>query len=104
MMKTLILATSLAIASGTVTAQSFAYERDLGTPDLFPTLNTEGVGAYPDASGRRISFAYERAVNTPDLFPTLHHDGQPQVRKSERVGSQVPVSRDVFARAADNHS
>jgi len=71
-MKTLI-ATALVLSAGIAQAQSFDYQRQIGSPDLFPTLATEDVVTVDTDANP--NFAYQIAVDTPDLFPTLDSAG-----------------------------
>jgi hypothetical protein len=81
-MKTLI-ATALVLSAGLAQAHSFDHERQIGTPDLFATLATEGViSVNRDANS---NFAYQIAVDTPDLFPTLESAGHPSVSGDRTV-------------------
>ena len=66
-MKTLIAAT-LILGTGAAQAVSFDYQRQVGSADLFPTLNTEQAAAQ---IGER-TFGYQRQVGSADLFPTLN--------------------------------
>ena len=67
-MKTLIAA-SIILASGVTQAQSFDYQKAVGSADLFSTLATDGVMSVN--TGDDGGFAYQKAVGSEDLFPTL---------------------------------
>jgi hypothetical protein len=67
-MKTIIAAT-LILASGITQAQSFGYEKAVGSAELYSTLATEGVASV--STGDNGGFAYQRSVGSADLFPTL---------------------------------
>ena len=67
-MKTLIAA-SLILASGITQAQSFDYEKAVGSSELFSTLATDQ--AVTVNVGNSNGFAYQEAVGSHDLFPTL---------------------------------
>lgn len=88
-MKTLI-ATALILTAGIAQAHSFDHEQQIGTPNLFATLGTEGVVSVDSAPSR--NFAYQIAVGTPDLFPTLikaEAQPQPQAEGSNTVFEYV---------------
>jgi len=74
-MKTLIAASIIALSSNAAMAESFAYERQFGTPELFPTLVLEQSASQNPGLPRSTSFAYERQIGTPELFPTLNAEG-----------------------------
>jgi hypothetical protein len=67
-MKTIIAAT-LVLASGLTQAQSFDYEKAVGSAELYSTLNNDQVVSV--VTGNGIEFAYQTAVGSGDLFPTL---------------------------------
>jgi len=67
-MKTLIAA-SLVLASGFAQAQSFDYQKAVGSHDLFSTLTNDQVTGVSNGQGD--AFAYQRSVGSDDLFPTL---------------------------------
>ena len=67
-MKTLIAA-SIILASGVTQAQSFDYQKAVGSADLFSTLATDNVVSV--GTGHSGGFAYQEAVGSEDLFPTL---------------------------------
>ena len=67
-MKTLIAA-SIILASGVSQAQSFDYEKAVGSAELYSTLATDGVVSIDP--GHDGGFAYQEAVGSDDLFPTL---------------------------------
>jgi hypothetical protein len=67
-MKTIIAAT-LILASGITQAQSFDYEKAVGSAELYSTLATEGVVSVN--TGDSGGFAYQESVGSADLFPTL---------------------------------
>ena len=67
-MKTLIAA-SIILASGVTQAQSFDYEKAVGSAELYSTLATDGVVSV--STGDDGGFAYQEAVGSEDLFPTL---------------------------------
>ena len=96
-MKTLIAA-SLIIASGITQAQSFDYEKAVGSSELFSTLATDQLTMVNIGHGN--GFAYQESVGSPDLFPTLI-DGSAQARDAtggnpfayqEAVGSELDPS------------
>ena len=64
-MKTLIAA-SIILASGVSQAQSFDYEKAVGSAELYSTLATDQVTTVIGHSG---GFAYQEAVGSHDLFP-----------------------------------
>ena len=79
----ILIATALVLSAGIAQAQSFDHEKQIGTPDLFATLATEGVVSVSrDANS---NFAYQIAVDTPDLFPTLESAGHPSVTGQRTV-------------------
>ena len=84
-MKTLIAA-SIILASGVTQAQSFDYQKAVGSADLFSTLATDQVTTVN--FGRSGGFAYQEAVGSHDLFPTL-------IGASEKP--QVSSGRNAFA-------
>ena len=96
-MKTLIAA-SIILASGVTQAQSFDYQKAVGSADLFSTLTTDGVVSV--STGHSGGFAYQEAVGSHDLFPTLiSADTKPQVSSDrnafvyqEAVGSELDPS------------
>ena len=59
-MKTLI-ATALVLSAGIAQADSFDYEKQIGTPDLFATLATEGVVS--NSRDANPNFDYDRGWN-----------------------------------------
>jgi hypothetical protein len=67
-MKTLIAA-SIILASGVTQAQSFDYEKAVGSAELYSTLATDGVVSVN--TGDDGGFAYQESVGSDDLFPTL---------------------------------
>jgi len=67
-MKTLIAAT-LILASGITQAQSFDYEKAVGSAELYSTLNNDQVVNVDTGHGG--NFAYQESVGSDDLFPTL---------------------------------
>ena len=67
-MKTLIAA-SIILASGVTQAQSFDYEKAVGSAELYSTLATDQVVGID--TGHSGGFAYQEAVGSDDLFPTL---------------------------------
>ena len=67
-MKTLIAA-SIILASGLTQAQSFDYEKAVGSAELYSTLATDGVVSIE--TGHDGGFAYQESVGSDDLFPTL---------------------------------
>ena len=82
-MKTLIAA-SIILASGVTQAQSFDYERAVGSAELYSTLATDDVVNVD--TGHSGGFAYQEAVGSEDLFPTLIS-----------VKPQVSSDRNAFA-------
>ena len=83
-MKTLIATSIIALSSSAAMAESFAYERQFGTPELFPALVLEQSMTSAPFGGSP-SFAYERAIDVPELFPTLvaeKHMGQALIGKA----------------------
>lgn len=74
-MKTLIAA-SIILASGVTQAQSFDYEKAVGSSELYSTLATDQVVSVD--TGHSGGFAYQESVGSADLFPTLI-DAAPQV-------------------------
>lgn len=65
-----MIATALALTiAGIAQAHSFDYERQVGAPELYSTLNTDGIAAFRVDSGS--GFAYQEAAGSQDLFPTL---------------------------------
>ena len=84
-MKTLIAA-SIFLASGITQAQSFDYQKAVGSADLFSTLATDQVTMVN--IGHSGGFAYQEAVGSHDLFPTL-------IGASEKP--QVSSDRNAFA-------
>ena len=76
-MKTLIAA-SIILASGVTQAQSFDYEKAVGSAELYSTLNTDHVVRVD--TGHSGGFAYQESVGSNDLFPTLiGADAKPQI-------------------------
>jgi len=70
MMKTLIAAAIFAGTAGIAQAQSFAYEQQVGSAELYSTLVSEDV-----RPGALVSdFAYQSAVGSEDLFSLGHDD------------------------------
>jgi len=67
-MKTLIAA-SIILASGVTQAQSFDYEKAVGSSELYSTLGTDQVVSVD--TGHTGGFAYQESVGSNDLFPTL---------------------------------
>jgi len=89
-MKTLISASIIALSCSAAKAEPFAYERQFGTPELFPTLVLEQSA--PHTAGRRgsTSFAYERQFGTPALFPS----------RAARVATALANRKSVLAMLA----
>ena len=94
-MKTLFAA-SIILASGITQAQSFDYQKAVGSADLFSTLATDQVMSVD--IGRSGAFAYQEAVGSHDLFPTLI-SVEPQVSSDrnafvyqEAVGDELDPS------------
>ena len=83
-MKTLIAA-SVILASGATQAQSFDYEKAVGSAELYSTLGTDQV-MHVD-TGHSGGFAYQGSVGSHDLFPTL-------IGASEQP--QMPSDRNAF--------
>jgi hypothetical protein len=82
-MKTLI-ATALVLSAGITQAASFDYEKQIGAPELFSTLATDGVVS--NSAGTDREFAYQVNVGTPELFPTLGiTDAQAESISGERT-------------------
>ena len=67
-MKTLIAA-SIILASGVTQAQSFDYEKAVGSSELYSTLANDQVVSVD--TGHSGGFAYQESVGSADLFPTL---------------------------------
>ena len=67
-MKT-IIAASIILASGATQAQSFDYEKAVGSAELYSTLATDDVVSVD--TGHSGGFAYQESVGSDDLFPTL---------------------------------
>jgi len=84
-MKTLIAA-SIILASGVTQAQSFDYEKAVGSSELYSTLGTDQVVSVD--TGHTGGFAYQESVGSNDLFPTL-------IGSSE--GPKVSTSGNAFA-------
>ena len=84
-MKTLIAA-SIILASGVSQAQSFEYEKAIGSAELYSTLNTDQVVNVD--SSHNGGFAYQESVGSDDLFPTL-------IGASKEL--QISSDRDAFA-------
>ena len=70
-MKKLIAATVVALSAVSANADSFDFERQFGTPELFSTLVTDGIAAGGGGSAGSPVFAHERAFGTVELYPTL---------------------------------
>jgi hypothetical protein len=83
-MKTLIAA-SIILASGVTQAQSFDYEKAVGSAELYSTLGTDQVVSVD--TGHSGGFAYQQSVGSHDLFPTL-------IGASE--GPQIPTNGNAF--------
>lgn len=66
-MKTLI-ATALILTAGFAQAQSFDYEKQVGSAELYSTLNG---GDSVSVSVGSSEFAYQVSIGSDDLFPTL---------------------------------
>ena len=82
-MKTLIAA-SLILASGLTQAQSFDYEKAVGSAELYSTLATDNVVSVDTSHSG--GFAYQEAVGSDDLFPALI-----------RIEPEVSSDRNAFA-------
>ena len=94
-MKTLIAA-SIILASGISQAQSFDYEKAVGSSELYSTLITDQVVSVD--TGHSGGFAYQESVGSDDLFPTLI-EVKPQVSSDrnafayqEAVGNELDPS------------
>ena len=94
-MKILIAASIIAFSSSAVMAESFAYERQFGTPELFPTLVGEQIVTTHTGRSGSTSFAYERQFDTPELFPTL---------AAGRYESKVSIGASVADKAQGHNS
>lgn len=70
-MKTLIAATVVAFSAVAAHAESFDFERQFGTSELFSTLVTDGIVTRGGGSSTSPVFAYERALGSVELYPTL---------------------------------
>jgi hypothetical protein len=77
----IIIAATLVLASGISQAQSFDYEKAVGSAELYSTLATEGVSSVN--TGDKSGFAYQASVGSTDLFPTLIGAGKPPRISSE---------------------
>ena len=75
-----LIATALILTAGAAQAQSFEYQKQVGTPELFSTLATDGV-----VSRSGGDFAYQKAIGAPDLFPTLGLEGASSGTTGERT-------------------
>lgn len=89
-MKTLIVA-SIILASGVTQAQSFDYEKAIGSAELYSTLGTdEVVSVNTSHSG---GFAYQESVGSNDLFPTLiGSSAKPQISNDRNAFAYQEVS------------
>lgn len=83
-MKTLIAA-SIILASGIAQAQSFDYEKAVGSSELYSTLGTDQVVSVDTGHGG--GFAYQESVGSNDLFPTLI---------GAEEGPQIPTDGNAF--------
>lgn len=70
-MKKLIAATVIALSAVSAHAESFDFERQFGTPELFSTLVTDGIATRSGGSSGSPVFAHERAFGAVELYPTL---------------------------------
>lgn len=100
-MKHTIAACLIAVSSSAALAESFAYERALGTPDLFTTLATDEVVANPSTGESSAVFTYQRQIGTPNLFSILRSESVGDEPASGSLVDDIPIWRDVYAHEAD---
>ena len=93
-MKTIIAAT-LILASGITQAQSFDYEKAVGSAELYSTLATDGVVSVN--TGDSGAFAYQISVGSADLFPTLiaGTGSAPSLREGSAFAFQKVVGNEL---------
>ena len=92
-MKTLIAA-SLVLASGFAQAQSFDYQKAVGSHDLFSTLNNDQVVSVSTGHGN--AFAYQESVGSENLFPTLiEGTGNPASNAGEAFAYTLSVGKEI---------
>jgi len=65
----MLIAASIVLASGIAQAQSFDYEKAVGSSELYSTLGTDQVTSVNTGHGD--AFAYQQSVGSHDLFPSL---------------------------------
>jgi len=94
-MKTLIAA-SFVLASGFAQAQSFDYQKAVGSHDLFPTLTNDQVVSV--STGHGDAFAYQQSVGSHDLFPSLiEGTGSPASNAGEAFTYTLSVGEEIDA-------
>jgi len=87
----ILIAASIILASGVTHAQSFDYEKAVGSADLFSTLNSDKVLNVD--SGHNGGFAYQESVGSNDLFPTpISADAEPQISGDNSAFAYQEVS------------
>ena len=78
------IAAALLVTGGIAQAQSFDYEKSVGSAELYSTLATDQVTVISGDRGG--NFAYQETVGSHDLFPTLGTtDAAPQVSEGRTV-------------------
>jgi len=85
-MKMLIAATVVALSAVSAHAESFDFEHQFGTPELFSTLVTDGITTSGGGSSASPVFAHERAFGTVELYPTLVSE---QIEYNLNIGSSA---------------
>ena len=83
-MKKLVTATIIALSAGAAQAAPFDFERQFGTPELYPTLTTEGIQARSQGGVSSPIFAHERSFGAVALYPTLVSE---QIETNINVGA-----------------
>lgn len=88
-MKTIIAtAAALILSTGVAQAQSFDFEKSVGSAELFSTLATEGTVSVSGGS----EFAYQVQNDSTDLYPTLGiANDNPQV-SGERTAFEYQIN------------
>jgi hypothetical protein len=87
-MKTLI-ATALVLATGIVNAQSFDFEKAVGSAELYSTLATESVSTVNSASS---NFAYQVDNGSHDLFSFTDETSQREGIVGDRTAFEYQLN------------
>jgi hypothetical protein len=97
-MKTLIVASILALSSGAVSAEAFDFEKQLGSPDLHPTIGSPDIPQR--TSGREIKVSLDDLYRgNPDVDTNFefHYVGVPM----DSLDVIERTAYDIFVEGSD---